>query len=47
MKKRRVWNRVFRRNSSFEAAWDTSIARKQRVLCDLIKNVSPCLRRTT
>ena len=38
MRQRRVWDR---RNSTFPASWDTSIARKLRVLCDLIKNVSP------
>jgi len=27
MKKRQLWDRGFRRNSSSQAAWDTSIAR--------------------
>ena len=40
MKKRQLWGRGFRRNSSSQAGIRRS--RVLRVICDLIKNVSPC-----
>ena len=39
-KKRQLWDRGFRRNSSLQAAWDTSIARDTGLL-NLVKNISP------
>ena len=41
IKKRQVWDRGFRRNSSLQAAWDTSIARTTGFMWTSSKMFSP------